>query len=213
VNVFGEKTVVRKRDNQRQETRARILEVARAHFEREGFEGSNVRAIAADAGVAAGTVLLHFTDKRDLLHTALFVDLAATIERALEARPRGRLEVRLRAVALPFFDYYAARPKLSKTLLREALLADSPWRERFISQVARVHTHVVELATAAAANGEIAKDANAALFGAAFFSFYYFALIGWVQGALPDPMPLFERLLGEHIRGLTPGAARKRRTR
>jgi hypothetical protein len=45
------------------------------------------------------------------------------------------------------------------------------------------------------------------VFGAAFFSFYYFALIGWVQGALADPVPLFERLLSEHVRGVAGGAA------
>ncbi|MGK4003916.1 TetR/AcrR family transcriptional regulator [Sorangium sp. So ce1036] len=214
MNAFGEKRPprpARKRDAQKEETRARILEVARAHFERDGFDGASVRAIAAGAGVAAGTVLLHFEDKRDLLHAALFDDLEAMIERALAARGRGRLEARLRALARPFFAYYAARPALSKALLREALLADSPWRERFTAQVARVHARIVGLAEAARARGEIAADTDAALLGAAFFSFYYFALIGWVQGALADPEPLFERLLSEHMRGVARGAARRRR--
>lgn len=194
----------RKRNAQKLETRARILEVARAHFERDGFDGANVRAIAADAGVAAGTVLLHFADKRDLLHAALFDDLAALVDRAVAARGSGRLAARLSALARPFFAYYAARPALSKALLREALLADPPWRERFTAQVARVGAHITTLAEAAKTRGEITASADARLVGAAFFSFYYFALIGWVQGALADPVPLFEALLTEHVRGLTP---------
>lgn len=192
------------------ETRSRILEVARTHFERDGFDGASVRAIAADAGVAAGTVLLHFQDKRDLLHAALFHDLEAMIDSALAAHPgKGKLSTRLLALARPFFAYYAARPALSKTLLREALLAEPPWRDRFTAQVARVHAHIAARVEEAKATGEIAADTDARVLGAAFFSFYYFALIGWVQGALPDPFPLFEKLLSEHMRGLAPAARRK----
>lgn len=202
----------KRRALQKTETRARILEAARAAFEREGFEGANVREIAADAGVAAGTVLLHFEDKRDLMHAALFDELAALI-RDVVARPRrGSLGSQLRALAAAFFGYYAERPKLSKTLLREALLAEAPWRERFVAQVARVHVHVVALVEEAKARGEIAARASPDLVAASFFSFYYFALIGWVQGALPSPHGLFEKLLAEHLAGLAP-APRARRKR
>ncbi len=188
---------------QKEETRARILEVARSHFERDGFEGANVRSIAADAGVAAGTVLLHFADKRDLLHAALFDDLAALISETTSREVGvGPLETQLRDIVRPFFAYYAKRPILSKELLREALLAESPWRERFTAQVARVHLHVVELVSAAKARGEVAPDADGPVLGAAFFAFYYFALIGWVQGGLSDPAPLFDRMLTEHLRGV-----------
>ncbi len=193
---------VRKRDEQKEGTRRRILEVARAHFERDGFDGASVRAIAVGAGVAAGTVLLHFTDKHDLLHAALFDDLAAVIDAAVNARTRGRLEARLSAIARAFFTYYASRPTLSKTLLREALFAESPWRERFVVQVSRVHLHVMGLVAAAKARGEVLSTTDEAVVGAAFLSFYYFTLIGWVQGALVDPVALFERLLSEHLRGV-----------
>lgn len=212
--MFGERGAAErpagKRDAQKEATRERILHVARSHFERHGFDDANVRAIAADAGVAAGTVLLHFTDKRGLLHAALFVDLAAVIDGALRGNGRGHaadkrsLELRLRALARPFFDYYATRPKLSRTLLREALLAESPWRERFTSQVTRVHLHIVQLVEVAKGRGELVADADGPVLGAAFFSFYYFALIGCVQGGFAHPVPIFERMLSEHLRGVAP---------
>lgn len=209
MNTFSE-PAARKRDLQRDATRARILVAAREHFERDGFDGASVRAIAADAGVAAGTVLLHFEDKRDLLHAALFDDLAATLERALARPARGSLARQLGALARAFFGYYAARPKLSKALLREALLSDDPWRERFNAQVARVHAHVAALVASAKASGELDGETDAAVFGATFLSFYYFALIGWVQGGVPDPALLFDRLLTEHVRGLSVRAAQKK---
>jgi len=212
VNEFIEHGPARKRDLQKQATRARILHVARSHFERDGFDGANIRAIAADVGVAAGTVLLHFTDKRDLLHAALFVDLSEVIDEALAASGRGALQPRLHAIARAFFAYYAARPTLSKALLREALLADSPWRERFTAQVARVHAHVTQLADDAKARGELAAVVKTPVLAASFFSFYYFALIAWVQGGLANPAPMFEVMLSEHLRGLD-GAKRSSTTR
>lgn len=201
-----------RRDAQKEATRARILEVARDHFERHGFEAASVRAIAADAGVAAGTVLLHFADKRDLLHAALFDDLAATAAEAVRDDEPGTLEQRLHRLAAAFFAYYARRPTLSKTLLRESLFADPPWQARFAEQVTAAHGRVVALFEAARAQGEVADDADAALFGVAFFSFYYFALIAWVQGAHPSPVALLDRLVAQHLCGLRP-AANVRRAR
>ncbi|WP_438037510.1 TetR/AcrR family transcriptional regulator [Sorangium sp. So ce128] len=201
-----------RRDAQKDATRARILEAARDHFERHGFEAANVRAIAADAGVAAGTVLLHFADKRDLLHAALFDDLAATAAEAVRDEEPGSLEQRLHRLGAAFFAYYARRPALSKTLLRDALFADPPWQARFTEQVAAVHGRVVDLFNAARAQGEVADDADPALFGVAFFSFYYFALIAWAQGAHPSPIALLDRLVAQHLCGLRP-AANVRRAR
>ncbi|MFO0554221.1 MAG: TetR/AcrR family transcriptional regulator [Polyangiaceae bacterium] len=211
MNEISERVRLKTRAQQKSETRARILDVARAHFERDGFEGANVRAIAAEAGVAAGTVLLHFSDKRDLLHAALFDDLAAVIAAAIEppAHPRAKhprtgqaLATELVALAEPFFAYYRARPKLSRTLLAEALFAESPWRERFVEQVARVHAYVASRTQAAIERGELPQGTRADVLGASFFSFYYFALLGWVQGALPDPASLFSVLLHTHLGAL-----------
>ena len=193
------------RGAQKAETRERILAAARDHFESSGFEAANVRAIGASAGVAAGTVLLHFRDKRDLLHAALFDDLDRLIDEALAERTRARrFDRQLSALAQPFFAYYAARPRLSRTLLQEALLAEPPWRERYTAQIVRVSAHIAALADAAKARGELDAGANGPLLGAAFFSFYYFALLGWAQGALPSPGPLFDQLMAAHLHTVQP---------
>lgn len=160
------------RQAQKAATRARILEVTRAHLERDGFQAANISAIAQEAGVAPGTMLLHFTDKLGLLHAALHDDLAEVIERSLGTRSRGSLLRRRSAVVRPFYAYYAARPSLSQTLLRESLLADSPWRERFSAQLIRVNAHVVSMVKEAKDSGELTPTTRADLFATAFFSFY-----------------------------------------
>ena len=73
------RTVAKRRGEQKEETQKRILDVARAHFERHGFEASSFRTIADEAEVAVGTVALHFVDKKSLLHAALYDDLERAI--------------------------------------------------------------------------------------------------------------------------------------
>jgi AcrR family transcriptional regulator len=187
------------RQAQKQATRARILEVARTHFEREGFAKANVRTIASDADVAVGTVLLHFSDKLGLLHAALAEDLDGVIDRTLRAPSRGLLLNRICGIVQSFYDYYALRPELSKILLRESLFAESPWKERFSEQVLRVSAHIIGLVGESKQKQEIDRAADAQLFAAAFLSYYYLALLGWVQGGMESPMPLFKALMADHI--------------
>ena len=191
-------------------TRARVLEAARAQLESLGFEQTNIRGVARAAGVATGTVLLHFTDKRDLLHAAMFEDLERTwsTARAASGKDVG-LRRELAALAKAFFDYYARRPALSRTLLRESLFAEPPWSERFAAQVAEVQLHVVELAARAKARGELDERVDANVLGAAFFSFYYFALLAWLQGGFAEPQRLFVRMLDQHLAPMPAPSGRK----
>jgi AcrR family transcriptional regulator len=189
----------RPRKARKEATQARILEVARVHFERDGFDRASIRAIASASGIATGTVLLHFTDKAGLLHAALYEDLENTIGRCLAAKSQGSLLARLCAVARPFYAYYAVRPKLSRTLLRESLFADDPWRMRFSAQVIRVTTHVATIIERAKADGEVAPTSDPSLLSVAFASFYYLALLSWVQGGIDDPLAMFKLLMAQQL--------------
>lgn len=192
------------RVEQKAATRKRILEVARAELEAKGFEATNIRVVAAAVGVAPGTVLLHFKDKQDLLHAALFDDLEATWQQAKRRSKQRTFEAQLTSLASAFFDYYAERPTLSRALLRESLFASPPWSGRFAAQIAEVHAHVATLAAEARDRGELTKETDVALLGAAFFSFYYFALLAWLQGGHADPTALFRRMLAQHLMGQSP---------
>jgi AcrR family transcriptional regulator len=191
--------VAERRSAQKEATKSRILEAARLHFERDGFDTASIRDIANQAGVAAGTVLLHFGDKASLLHAALHDDLETAIAHSLAAPSEGPLLSQLCAVARPFYAYYEARPRLSHVLLRESLLAESPWKERFAAQAQRVVHHVSALVEQARARGEVDPKLQPMLLATAFASFYYFVLIGWVQQGVAAPMPLFEALMAQQL--------------
>ncbi len=68
--------------------RARILDSALRVFASKGFFGAKVADIAADAGVADGTIYLYFKSKDDLL-IKIFEDLMDEVNAALASAIRG----------------------------------------------------------------------------------------------------------------------------
>lgn len=200
--MFDETGKTGPRAAQKAATGGAVLAAAREEFERVGFDEASVRSIAARAGVSAGTVLHHYADKRELLHAALFDDLAATLRDALARPGRGPLEAQLARLTRAVFAYYERRPKLSRTLLAHSLFADPPWAQRFASQTGSVHASIAGLVSRAVERGELRAEADPALFGVAYLSFFYFALISWAQGAHPTPASLVDRLVGQHLDGL-----------
>lgn len=193
------------RAEQKRETRGAILAVARDLFERQGFEATAIRDVASAAGVAAGTVLLHFPDKTDLLHAALFDELAVVIDETLGSVPAGTLERKLGHVTRRMFAYYERRPALSRALLSLSLFAAEPWAGRFAAQTAKVHAALVLMAEQAVERGELLPESECSTFAAAYLSFYYFALIAWVQDAHADPVSLVSRLMRQQLTGLRRG--------
>jgi hypothetical protein len=65
--------------------------------------------------------------------------------------------------------------------------------------VAAVHAHVAMLVKSAQHRGELPKALHPEVAAAAYWSFYYFALIGWVQGGHPAPLRLFQTMLRQHF--------------
>ena len=198
------------RATQKAATREAVLEAARNEFEAVGFEAANVRNIAKRADVSAGTVLHHFGEKKELLYAALFDDLEATLDRAL-ARSSGTLEKQASSLGAAVFAYYQKRPALSRTLLKESLFAEGPWAGKFVAQTQRVHVALTEAVKRSVAEGALAPGTSTEAVAAAWLSFFYFALIGWVQGAHGTPLALVEHLFSQHLAGLRPPPSKRSR--
>jgi AcrR family transcriptional regulator len=99
--------------------RTRILDVAKRHFVRLGFKGTNLDAVARDAGCAKGALYLEFPDKRALILEVImrsYRDTKARYDRevAAIASPVERIIASLR------FSYVeTAREPLFARLLHE----------------------------------------------------------------------------------------------
>ena len=187
------------------ETRAAILLVAREELTQRGFEQASLREIARRAGVATGTVALHFGDKLGLVQAMLHSDLEVVLEQAFASVPKGTLAVQLRHVATCVFAYYRENERLSAILLQASLLCEEPWRGRFVLQAGFAHARLNELVTQAIARKELPADVAAPFVALTFLSFHYFALISWAQRAIADPVALVDQLMSVHLKGLKKG--------
>jgi AcrR family transcriptional regulator len=200
------------RTDQKAATRAAILAAARAEFESVGFDAATIRGIAARAGVAVGTVMAQ-GDKREILHAALFESLEGVLVGAIAAladAPAGdvfAVDAALDAFAAAVLGHYQARPGLSRAMLKESLFAEGPWAARFAAQTADSHAAVAVYLERAVASAAIdAVDTTMA--AGAWLSFFYFALIGWVQGQLQDPRAFARAMTAQHLKSRMPRTPR-----
>ena len=189
------------RAQKKQATRTRILKAASRALEQQGFEETNIRDLAKQCGVAAGTVLLHFHDKQDLMFCCFFDDLERRSRDAVETASHASLEEDLVALFQALFDFHAARPKLAPALLREAWFAEPPWADRLRTQEALLAGHILELARQAQERGDLPARANADLVPPAFFSFHRQAMLGWLEDPDAEPCRRFRQMLREYLCG------------
>jgi AcrR family transcriptional regulator len=167
------------RRRQKGETRQRLVAAARKVLEREGFAGTTSRKVAQEAGVAIGTVFVHFGRVEQLVAALLDEHLAAVVPKALRAAERKEGLVRqLTHAARALFESYDAEPDLARAWLAASLFGPSE-DPRIIEFAAWVGDRL-SLAIAA---GEV-EPVDAELAFQVYFSFYFTALVAGLRGGL-----------------------------
>ncbi len=109
---------------------ARILQVARRHFERFGYRRAAIAEIAREAGVAAGTIYRHYESKLDLLREVLHDANAEWLEhaRAAPAGPGTALE-RLARQGAASIEFHKRDSLMSAVLRRDTDMIFAPLLE------------------------------------------------------------------------------------
>jgi len=105
-----EKKKAGRREAVRAFKREAILQAARKIFARDGLDGATLRAIAAEAGIAVGTVYLHYPAKEALYAELLAGSLADLQKHLRDAVIKAASDEQLMAGALAFYDFYRQRP-------------------------------------------------------------------------------------------------------
>jgi AcrR family transcriptional regulator len=122
-------------------TRARILEAARRRFAEQGYEGTTIRAVAADAGIDPSMVMRYYGSKDGLFAAAADIALDLPDLTQIPRREWGRRVVR------HFFDRWEGRPgEPSLGLLLRSAATNAHAAERLQAIAVTQITHALERA-------------------------------------------------------------------
>lgn len=143
--------------------RAEILDAAARVFARKGFAASRVEDVAAEAGIAKGSVYLYF-DSRDALLAAMFTAYAEQTSAVLTSLGTGPALRRLERLVHALIEATAAQPDHARVLLD--MWATSPasdsWAQGPLRNMTAVYDEyraaVAELLRQARADGEVRPD-------------------------------------------------------
>ena len=139
---------------QREETRDRILEAAMSLFADMGFHATTTDAVAAEAGVAVGTIYNYFRSKEEILS---YIFLRASDERIRYWRGLEAVQSPSERV-LAFIEWHFSQishdPRLG-VILVHCLVSGTPGMAQFQHDMRRAYVSNLELATA---RQEIACD-------------------------------------------------------
>jgi AcrR family transcriptional regulator len=179
--------MVTQRSLQKEQTRQKLLLVAREAFNESGFEGTTIRAIAKRAGVATGTVFVHFPDKHAILAEIFHSDLEVVLAEAWASLPPRPFRKQLLHLAGQLYGYYARHPKLSRVLIAQSIFMEGAPGERLHDQLDRFLERVGALASEAASRGEIDAELTPGVVVRLFFSSYFAVLLEGLATAPSSP--------------------------
>lgn len=116
------------------ERRQQILDAALTVFLRKGFNGSTTREIAAEAGIAEGTIFRYFKTKKDLLVGLVAPHVIQSLADTLEAMAGESDEAILKAVIRNRLAILNSKRDLVQLMLTEAQFHPE-LKDQFVEQI------------------------------------------------------------------------------
>lgn len=160
----------------------RILSAAIRVFARQGYHGSAMAAVAAEAGVATGTIYLYFDRKQDLLVTLFQRHLNEYLERCrpvLAAAPAG--VQRLRLLAELHLAFFAEDRELATVFQIHIRDPDPLLAEGIRPSVAAYFDLIGDVIAAGVKSGAFAPDLDVRLARRVFFGALDEIVTGWIR--------------------------------
>ena len=189
------------------ETRERIRVAAWELFSTVGYDATTTQAIAKRAGVAAGTVFVHASDKADLLFLVMHDRLAGAVEEQLSTLPDGPLLDRLLHVFGGLYRMYGEHPGVAAAFVRSYPGASGPNAQRVTTMTFGFLHRIGLLVVDAQARGEVSKEVEPLQCAQNLFGLYFMALMTWLGGyvTLENALvPVLRDAIALQIRGFRP---------
>ena len=150
-------------------TSKRILDAATRVFSRDGFHRARMHAVAAEAGVAVGTIYNHFADKDDLLLSIFEAEFEEQMALLEELRSTDLpVDQQVRRLLEGHFARANERRELSQLVLAERYTRDSRLRERLIDLQRAAVDRIADILRNGMAEGWI-RPCNPKVVGQALF--------------------------------------------
>lgn len=155
----------------------RIRAAAKRLFVERGYAGTTVRAIAEEAGVATGTVLVYGETKDALLHELWRAEAMPLVEQAVSSLPEGVFVDRCMHLFAPLLAHYASQPELARAVVKELPWLTGTAETLHRPALARLVGALARIVDEAKASGELRADVELQLAAELVFSVYHAAVL------------------------------------
>lgn len=179
----GARAPLSRRAQQKLDKRERIRDAAWELFTTVGYDDTTTKAVAARADVAAGTLFLYASDKRDLLCLVMHDRLAGVVDARFETLPqRAPLLDQLMHIFRGLFQMYGEHPDVGAAFVRHFPGAVGPNAQK-VNAITFAFLHrVAQLVRDKQTRGEVGADVDPLQAATNVFSLYFGALISWLSG-------------------------------
>jgi len=199
------------RQKAKDETREKVRRAAWELFSEVGYDATTTKAIAERAGVAAGTVFVHASDKADLLRSVVYVELERIADKGANEVGEGPLVDEWLALFSRFLRFYGENRKVSEAFLSVTMAPslDGMHSSFALEVTMRFLGVLASLVERAKARGEVRPEVASLLAAQAAFALYFGALSSWLQGftSTEGAIVSLRDLLELLVRGLATGPA------
>jgi len=179
-----EKPATGRREQNKQEKRARIIAAARALFRHKGFDATTTQEIADAAGIASGTLFTYAATKDDLLILVFHTEMMSIVD---DAYAKAKEQAGLLDQIIAFFEvmvaYHERDIRLARALMRQLGHVRSADQRALVSELmTKLLGRLTRVVEASKAQGEVADSQPSFLAARAMFAIYYFHLGSLLNG-------------------------------
>ena len=110
------------RQQQKANTRSKIKTIAKQAFLTQGIEATSTRYLSDKAGIAVGTLFVHFPDKLSLVKDIFFDEMDVALRAAVASQKASASPIDyLLQMAQVLFDFYDAYAEFARQVLLDSL--------------------------------------------------------------------------------------------
>lgn len=197
-----------KREQNKLDKRDRIREAAERLFTERGFESTTTAAVAAEAGVATGTLFLYADDKVDLLFLVFNHRMEAAFSSAILGLRRSTpLLDQLAHLHEGYFEVYGDQSELGRHLVANLCTSQGRGAKAMAALSFATIGQIVAILREGVARGDVDPAIDPYVAARNVYYLYYGALVAWISGAIAtidDASALFRRALDLQLRGFAP---------